>query len=84
MSSDQNSDSSLVKEVQGARDEDLRSGSHRQNFIDEAIRRVFFAKERSRSGRRQIVITPAEQTMRLFKERASANHNIRRSAVGSD
>ena len=64
--------------------QDMRSRTHRQNFIDEAIRRGFFAKERSPSDRRQVVITPTEKTMRLFKEWASAYHEIRRSAFGGD
>ena len=64
--------------------QDMRSRTHRQNFIDEAIRRGFFAKERSPFDRRQVVITPTEKTMRLFKEWASAYHEIRRSAFGGD
>ena len=64
--------------------QDMRSRTHRQNFIDEAIRRGFFAKERSPSDRRQVVITPTEKTLRLFKEWASAYHEIRRSAFGGD
>ena len=64
--------------------QDMRSRTHRQNFIDEAIRRGFFAKERSPSDRRQVVITPTEKTMCLFKEWASAYHEIRRSAFGGD
>ena len=64
--------------------QDMRSRTHRQNFIDEAIRRGFFAKERSPSDRRQVVITPTEKTIRLFKEWASAYHEIRRSAFGGD
>ena len=64
--------------------QDMRSRTHRQNFIDEAIRRGFFAKGRSPSDRRQVVITTKEKTMRLFKEWASAYHEIRRSAFGGD
>ena len=64
--------------------QDMRSRTHRQNFIDEAIRRGFFSKERSPSDRRQVVITPTEKTTRLFKEWASAYHEIRRSAFGGD
>ena len=64
--------------------QDMRSRTHRQNFIDEAIRRGFFAKEQSPSDRRQVVITPTEKTILLFKEWASAYHEIRRSAFGGD
>ena len=64
--------------------QDMRSRTHRQNFIDEAIRRGFFAKEPSPSDGRQVVITPTEKTMCLFKEWASAYHEIRRSAFGGD
>jgi hypothetical protein len=63
---------------------DMRSRTHRQNFIDEAIRRGFFAKEPSSDDARQVLIYPTEKTKLLFKEWASAYHQVRRSAFGGD
>ena len=63
---------------------DMRSRTHRQNFIDEAIRRGFFAKEPSTEDARQVLIYPTEKTKRLFKEWAAAYHQTRRSAFGGD
>ena len=76
--------SSLSKEECLRIGRDMRSRTHRQNFIDEAIRRGFFAKERSPEDARQVIIYPTEKTKLLFKEWASAYHQVRRSAFGGD
>jgi len=47
---------------------DLRSRTHRQNVIDEAVQRGFFAKEPSTTDARQVVIYPTAKTKHLFKE----------------
>jgi hypothetical protein len=63
---------------------ELRSRTHRQNFIEEAVRRGFFAKERSTTDARQVLISPTEKTKRLFQEWAGAYHQVRRAAFGGD
>jgi hypothetical protein len=64
--------------------QDMRSRTHRQDFIEEAVRRGFFEKKQSPHDGRQVVITPTERTKLLFKEWASAYHQIRRSTFGGD
>ena len=64
--------------------QDMRSRTHRQDFIEEAVRRGFFEKKQSPHDGRQVVITPTEKTKLLFKEWASAYHQIRRSTFGGD
>ena len=64
--------------------QDMRSRTHRQDFIEEAVRRGFFEKKQSPRDGRQVVITPTEKTKLLFKEWASAYHQIRRSTFGGD
>ena len=59
--------SSLSKEECLRIGRDMRSRTHRQNFIDEAIRRGFFAKEPSASDARQVMIYPTDKTRQLFK-----------------
>ena len=76
--------SSLSKEECLRIGRDMRSRTHRQNFIDEAIRRGFFAKEPSAEDARQVLIYPTDKTKQLFKEWASAYHQIRRSTFGGD
>jgi len=76
--------SSLSKEECLRIGRDMRSRTHRQNFIDEAIRRGFFAKEPSSADARQVMIYPTDRTKQLFKEWASAYHQVRRSTFGGD
>ena len=76
--------SSLSKEECLRIGQDMRSRTHRQNFIDEAIRRGFFAKEPSPKDARRVLIYPTEKTKLLFKEWASAYHQVRRSAFGGE
>ena len=76
--------SSLSKEECLRIGRDMRSRTHRQNFIDEDIRRGFFAKEPSPEDARQVIIYPTEKTKLLFKEWANAYHQVRRSAFGGD
>jgi hypothetical protein len=64
--------------------QDMRSRTHRQDFIEEAVRRGFFEKKQSPHDGRQVVITPTERTKLLFKEWASAYHQVRRSTFGGD
>ena len=76
--------SSLSKEECLRIGRDMRSRTHRQNFIDEAIRRGFFAKEPSPEDARRVIIYPTEKTKLLFKEWANTYHQVRRSAFGGD
>ena len=62
----------------------MRSRTHRQNFIDEAIRHGFFAKEPSSKDVRQVMIYPTDKTKQMFKEWESAYHQVRRSTFGGD
>lgn len=62
----------------------LRSRTHRQNFIEESIRRGFFAKEKSATDARQVLIYPTEKTKRLFNDWAVAYHEVRRGSFGGD
>ena len=64
--------------------QDMRSRTHRQNFIEEAVRRGFFEKKQSPHDGRQVVITPTKKTKHLFQEWAKAYHEVRRSAFGGD
>lgn len=63
---------------------ELRSRTHRQNFIEESIRRGFFAKEKSATDARQVLIYPTEKTKRLFNDWAVAYHEVRRGSFGGD
>lgn len=63
---------------------DLRSRTHRQNFIDEAIKQGFFAKEKSATDARQVVVYPTAKTKRLFNDLSAASRDKVRAVFAAE
>ena len=60
----------------------LRSRTHRQQFIDESIKRGFLEKDTSKEDKRRVLISPTEKTLQLYAEWSNLYHDTRRATFG--